>query len=468
MDLFEAMQTGMSQTENGAVTNSSSLDANLDLFSIIGASRGKNIKNKFVRAWNEDSQLATRILLWAGDIRQGAGERQIFKDLVELLPKLTKELDSTALFNTVVELTRYDNLFTFIGTDLEEPMLEFYASKLREGDGLAAKWCPREKSAKREYAVKLRKFMSMRSKDFRKMLSSLSNTVEQKMCSKQFGDINYEHVPSVASARYQKSFLRNDEDRYRGYLDSLSKGEAKINAGAVYPYDIIKSVRQGNSQAANAQWDALPDYFDGSGTNILPVVDVSASMNVRVSGITTAMDVAVSLALYVSERIEGKFNNKFITFSQRPSLQDVRGDSLYSKLQSLYSSDWGYNTNLVSVFKLVLDSAVKHNLSQDELPDKIMIVSDMEFDRACKNSTNFSTIDSMFKEAGYERPDLVFWNVCSRQDNYPVQKTDEGTALISGFSPSVMKSVLSSKVVSPVEIMKETVLKPRYNPLFLI
>ncbi|QDP59434.1 MAG: hypothetical protein GOVbin4162_8 [Prokaryotic dsDNA virus sp.] len=469
MELFDAMQTGMSRTENGAITNSSSLDANLDLFATIGASRGKNIDHKFVRAWNEDKGLATRILLWAGDVRQGAGERQIFKDLVKLLPELTEDLNTTELFDKVVELTRYDNLFTFVGTDLEEAMLSFYASKLKEGSALAAKWCPREKSAKRDYAVLLRKHMGLRSKEYRKMLSSLSDTVEQKMCAKEFDKINYEHVPSVASARYQKSFLRNDENRYRSYLDKLSKGEAKINAGAVYPYDIIKSMREGgNTTAANEQWEALPDYFEGESFSILPVVDTSGSMHIKVSGSTTAMDVAVSLGLYLSERIEGKFNNKFITFSERPSLQNVKGDKLYSKLRSLYNSDWGFNTNLIAVFQLVLESAVKHGLDQSELPNKIMIISDMEFDCACGGMTNFATIDKMFEKAGYKRPDLIFWNVCSRQENYPVQKQDNGTALVSGFSPSIMRSVLSSKVVSPLDIMYETVLDSRYDPVFLV
>lgn len=472
MDLFTAMQSGMSYTENGALTNSSTLSKNLDLFSRIGASRGKDIEDLFTRAWNEDRNLATAILLWAGDIRGGAGERKQFKDLIKLVVGYSRyEVDANDLFQRVVELTRFDNLFTFVGTELEAQALEFYAERLREKNGLAAKWAPREKSAKSTFAYKLRKTLGLTSRQYRKMLVELSDTVEQKMCAGEFKAINYSHVPSVAAARYQKAFLRNDETRYRSYLDALTSGEAKINAGAVYPYDVIRSVQRGVNTAADAQWEALPDYCEGSDERLICVVDTSGSMTVKVSGEVSAMDVAISLGMYVAERMEGIFKDKFITFSERPSLQEIKGNTLTERYKSMARADWEMSTNLKSVFELILNAAVKHNVPQEQMPTKVLIISDMEFDyanrRNSKPDTLFKVIDQMYSDAGYQRPALVFWNVCSLGNNYPVQKNDTNVALVSGFSPAIMRSVLASKTVTPEQVMLETVWKERYFPTFL-
>ena len=472
MDLFTAMQTGMSYTENGALTNSSTLSKNLDLFSRIGASRGKDIEDLFTRAWNEDRNLATAILLWAGDVRGGAGERKQFKDLIRLVVGYSRyEVDANDLFQRIVELGRFDNLFTFVGTELEAQALEFYAERLREKNGLAAKWAPREKSAKSTFAYKLRKALGLTSRQYRKMLVELSDTVEQKMCAGEFEAINYSHVPSVAAARYQKAFLRKDETRYRSYLDALTKGEAKINAGAVYPYDVIQSVKYGVNTAADAQWKALPDYCEGSDERLIAVVDTSGSMGVQVSGSVTAMDVAISLGMYVAERMEGVFKDKFITFSERPVLQEIKGDTLTQRYKAMSRADWSMSTNLKSVFELILNAAVKHNVPQEQMPTKVLIVSDMEFNHAVdsrgRSDTLFKVIDQMYADAGYTRPALVFWNVNSRGSNYPVQQGDTNTALVSGFSPAIMRSVLSAKTVTPEQVMLDTVWKERYFPTFL-
>lgn len=472
MDLLTALQTGSATTENGAVTNSSTLNANLDLFAVIGASRGKDISDVFTRAWNEDRNLATAILLWASDVREGAGERNQFRNLIRVLVSYESDLDRNDLFTRVVELSRYDNLFAFVGTDLEADALAFYANALNSGNALAAKWAPREKSAKSDFAYKLRKAMNLTARRYRKLVASTSDTVEQKMCAGKFTAIKYDHVPSVAAARYQKAFLRNDETRYRSYLAGLQNGTATINAGAVYPYDIIRSVAYGNSTAADAQWKALPDYCEGSTEAILPVIDVSGSMSVPVSGKVTAMDVAISLGMYVSERMKGIFNDKFITFSSQPQLQSIVGNTVSERANGIRRANWGMSTDLKAVFELILNAAVKHNVPADQMPTKVLIISDMEFDAATnrngRSDTLFNVIDQMYADAGYTRPGLIFWNVNARsKENYPAQANDTNTALVSGFSPAIMRSVLAMKQVSPVEVMLETVWKERYYPTFL-
>jgi hypothetical protein len=283
----------------------------------------------------------------------------------------------------------------------------------------------------------------------------------------------------LASSRYQKAFHKNDGERYREYVESLKKGTAKINAGAVYPYDITKSMRFGDTDVSSEQWKALPNYMEGSEERILPVVDVSGSMEQPVGSNPNlnCMDVAISLGLYISERNVGQFQDTFITFSARPQLQVLNGD-LVDRLAQLAHADWGMNTDLEATFKLILDQAVKHRVSQDEMPTKVLILSDMEFDtalgktRGCNwagtsewNPTAQQMIKGMYKDAGYEMPDIVYWNIQSRNDNFPTSVNEMGTALVSGFSPSIMKSVLTCEDFTPYNMMMETIDSPRYEPI---
>ena len=464
MNLFDAMSSGMSLTANGAVTNHSTLNTNLDLFSIVGSSRNQNLRPLFIKAFNENPELAIAILLWSGDIRGGAGERKTFKNLINEATRLA-DFSNTNIFEKVAELSRFDSLFAFIGTNLEKQMLNFYAETLM-GDsplaGLAAKWAPREKSANKDFANKLRKAMNLSKKEYRKLLAGKSNTVEQKMCSRDWDSIDFEKVPSVASARYQQAFSRNAPEKYSEYVKSLSTGDAKINAGAIFPHDVVKSLGNGNIDVANSQWSSLPNYLEGSDESILPVVDVSGSMYTPVGNSnTTCMDISIALGLYLSERLEGKFKDCFITFSSKPSLQKVSGD-LYSRYNSMRYADWGMSTDIQATFQLILDAAEKHGLPQSELPSKVLILSDMEFDR-CGSNTNLEAIRSKYERSGYEMPKLVFWNLNGRVGNSPAQVQDKNVALVSGFSPSIMTSLLGGEDFTPMGIMLNTVDKEKYK-----
>jgi Domain of unknown function (DUF2828) len=309
----------------------------------------------------------------------------------------------------------------------------------------------------------------------------LSNTVEQKMCAQDWTGIVYPHVPSVAAGRYQKAFLKHDPAGYGKYKEKLVTGEAKINASVAYPYDVIRSLNNGDKAVANAQWAALPNYLEGSDENILPVVDVSGSMSgVSVSGSVTAMDVSISLGLYTSERMGGVFKDQFITFSGSPQMLKLKG-TLEQRYIQMARSDWGMNTDLGAVFKLILAAAVKGKVPQKEMPTKILILSDMEFD-ACvttggsgKKSGYYSTggssvsvsamefIEKEYADAGYKVPQIVFWNLNGRAGNSPVTYNKVGAALVSGFSPSIVKSVLGGEEMTPISIMLKTVMVERYD-----
>jgi len=449
--LFRAMEN-MTRTENDMPSFKTTLNKCVDLFFAIGASRGKDIIDLFREAYDEDREMALRILLWSRDIRAGAGERQIFRDLVPHFELTDKFIEK------IPEVGRWDDLLCLLtGSLYEDKAINLIKQALVSGNGLCAKWMPRKGSV----ASILRKKLNMHPAQYRKLLVGLTKVVETQMCSNQWTSIEYEKVPSLASARYQKAFERHDPNRYGEYKEALSSGDAKINAGAIYPYDCIKSLAYGDEEVANAQWAALPDWV-ADNTSFLPVVDTSGSMTDHISRNLTAMDVAVSLGLYLSERCKGVFKDHFMTFSRDPELQKVDG-SLYQRVSQLKSAAWSMNTDLAKVFDLILNAAVSHRVPEEHMPTMVIILSDMQFDACAQGTSALVMIDKKYVRARYTMPKVVFWNLDDRSGNIPVTVNDHGVALVSGFSPSIMKSVLSCKQLDPVSAMKETVCVERYD-----
>lgn len=478
--LFAAVNRNATVTENGMATLTSSLDSVTDLFFKIGASRGKfdALKPTLSKAMADNLDLTIRVILWARDAREGAGERQLFKDAIKFgFDTGAIDVESgNRIVTKVPELGRFDDLYAFFGTPCQDAAIQLFAGALRSGNGLAAKWADR----KGVNCVILRNAMGLSPKAYRKLVVSNTNVVETLMCSKTWDQIDFGKLPSVAAARYQKAFWKNAADAYKKYVESLAKGEAKINAGAVYPYDIVKSVKFGDAKVANEQWKALPDYMEGTETRgILPVVDVSASMTCGINGdrkaTTNCRDVAVSLGLYLSERNRGIFKDQFVTFSQKPQLVMVNG-TLQQRVAQMERSDWGMNTNLEAVFDLILTSAVASKVTEDQMPETILILSDMQFDAAtrqydysyhsrstvAKNLTSFEMISEKYEQAGYTMPKIVYWNLNAKA-GVPVEFNQNGTALVSGFSPAIMRSVLRSEQFTPEDVMKTAVMIPRYD-----
>jgi hypothetical protein len=451
-------------TDNGMVTNPTTLNSCVDLFFSIGSMRGKS-KDKVVKlfseAFNENPLVSTKILFWVRDVRGGAGERQVFRDIISHLVNDTPQTVRKNI-SLIPEFGRWDDILVLLGTELEDDMFSLIKTALSNGDGLCAKWMPR----KGEVANKLRRLFKVTPKQYRKMLVELTNVVETKMCAKEWEKIDYSKLPSLASSRYQKSFNRNDSQRYEEYKQSLLEGTTKINAGAVYPYDIIKSMENGGDDVVNnAQWDSLPNWMEGSVERILPVVDVSGSMSCPVGGNSnlTCMNVAISLGMYISERNEGGFKDAFITFSESPQLEYLTGN-LRQRYNQLSRADWGMSTNLEKVFQLILKQAKNKNISEDVMPTKILILSDMQFNVASRREFNSqSMIESMYEEAGYKIPDIIYWNLNASGGNFPVEFDKNGTALVSGFSPSILKSILGGKNMTPESIMMDTVNDERYS-----
>ena len=484
-DLMDSMRTETGLTENGMKTNVTTLNACTDLFFQIGAMRGQDEKRliaMFSAAYGENPLVAMKLLFWVRDIRGGAGERKIFRTLTNYLYK-TSRASMRKNLSLIPEFGRWDDLFQFLDTDFKSDVLNIIKEGLDDPQkvGLLSKWLPRPNNktvSKKRWANIVRSFLGLTPKAYRKLLVENSTTVEQLMCAKKFDDIDFSKLPSKAMANYMTAFHKNSPDKFQAYIESLQKGETTINAGAVYPYDIIKALKNGNTEISNEQWKALPNFMEESNERVLPLVDVSGSMSTMVNGNPNldVLDIAISLGLYISERNEGIFQDGFITFSSRPKLEVLKGD-LSMRYNQLRRSDWDMNTNLIAAFDLILSNAVKGDISEDEMPTMLLILSDMEFDEATSNSgwgryeipewnlTAQQAIAMKYEVAGYKVPKIVYWNLASRQSNMPVQYNEEGTALISGFSPSILKSILGGHNMTPESIMFKTIDTERYETI---
>lgn len=481
MNFITALESELNTTEtaNGAKAYKSTENKCLDFFGCGASSRYNtgNAKKLFLRAYKEDPETAIRILFYIRDIRGGQGERDvfrvIFKELIELDPKA-----ASRLLWFVPEYGRWDDLLVVEDTQLwdlfidivkKQFILDNEAVKFGTTVSLMAKWLPSinssSKNSKR-IGRKIAKSLGWSEKTYRKELTKLRSyikIVEQKMCANEWNLINYEQVPSKAAMMYRKAFGKHDYERYLKYLEDVKNGNKKINASTLFPYDIVTNYLykdQKNDDTINLQWNSLPNYMEGVSLNGLVVADVSGSM----WGMPLA--VSISLAMYVAERNTGIWKDKFMTFSQEPSLEEIIGSNIGERIRNLENSSWGYNTNLQKVFDLILQTGIKNNISPQEMPQRLIIVSDMQFDVACHDNklTNFEEIKRKYKEHGYEIPFLVFWNVESR-DNVPMKFDDTGTCLVSGCSPSILKSVLKGNFVSPIEIMRDVVYNSRYDPV---
>lgn len=467
-----AVKNQESRTENGMKARASTSDSCVDLFYKVGASRGKNIIKDFSAAYVQDRDVALRIAAWVRDIRGGAGERQIFRDILKYLEKTDTEA-AEALMKKVPELGRWDDIFVFETDTMKHKAYTMLGDALREKNGLAAKWTPR----KGDIAVEIRNFFGMSPKFYRKSLVELTKVVETQMCAKDWDNINFSHVPSVASARYKKAFYRNTPN-YAEYVQKLVKGdspEVKVNANAIFPYDVLKgrifagratTMSKTELDFIQKQWEALPNYIGDA--NILPLVDVSGSMGCSAGQKTnlSCLEVAVSLGLYLADKNTGKFKDTFLTFSNSPELLHLNGN-INQKIDQMVKSKWGMNTNLHAALDKILNVAVKGNVAKEEMPKMLLILSDMQFD-ACvtHDDSAIEMIGRKYEASGYEMPKVVFWNL-NAYDNAPVKFDETGTALVSGFSPAIVKPLLSGDMeeFTPQAVMLKTIMQDRYSVL---
>lgn len=495
----------VSVTENGAVgyrsTGKELLDLNFAVASLRKMS-DEEVAKRFMKAFCENKMLAMKWLFYARDARQGIGERRLFRVVMKHLVESNPEM-VIPVINLIPEFGRYDDLWCLLDNEESAKVVYQIVDKQLKEDwdnmsagkpiSLTAKWMASINASSEKtkgYGKKLCKALHMSEREYRKALSKLRkylDVVEVKMSNKDWSGIKYEAVPSRANLIYNNAFLRNDEARRREYLGKLEKGETKINASTLFPHDIVHKYSdysgwhyslKKNDATIEALWKALPDTVNGCGNTIV-VADGSGSMTTDVdrSSSVTALEVANALAIYFAEHSSGQFKDKYITFSERPQIVDFsNATSLHDKLQIALAHDECANTNIEKVFDLILDTAIKNRMKQEDLPRNILIISDQEFDRcaSCGNNTSwnfkkpnqrlFDVIAQKYANAGYSIPRLVFWNVNSRTGTIPVKENELGVALVSGFSANIAKMVLSNKL-DPYECLLETLNSERYAPI---
>ena len=479
-------EENLTYTENGALTNRSTNSYCLDLFATIGALRNaedNEIISRFIKAYTEDRNMAMKILFFARDIRGGLGERREFRSIFKWLS--LHEADSVRKnIMHVPEYGRFDDLLSLLDGPCEKDMLSFIKEQLDKdlaalkiGDtvSLLAKWLPSVNTNNKDTvktAKKLAKAMGFSDAEYRKVLVSLRAEIklmENYLREKDYS-FSYEKQPSKALYKYRLAFLRNDRERYYAFLEKAETNPSVMNTGTLTPYDVAASIihkemakeeiTEEERRSLDVTWKALPDYTGAE--NALAVVDGSGSMYCGF-GYTPAT-VAQSLGIYFAEHNKGCFHNHFITFSENPSLVEVKGRDIVEKLRYCMSFDECANTDLQRTFDLILKTAIQNRAKQEDIPEKLYIISDMEFDYCANHGemSNFEYAKKEFAKYGYRLPQIIFWNVESRNRQQPVTKNEQGVALVSGTSPQIF-SMLSKGILDPYSFMLETLSSERYE-----
>ncbi len=484
-------EMNMTLTENGAATYESTGSDCLDLFATIGAIRRESdeeIVTRFVRAYTENADLAMKILFFARDIRGGLGERKVFRTIFKWMA-INEPQSVKKNLAYVAEFGRFDDLLALVGTPCEKEMFSYLREqfdadmlslKNNESVSLLAKWLPSVNASNAD-TVKTAKLLArqfgLSEADYRKAVSALRakiKIIENNLREKDYS-FDYEKQPSRAMYKYKRAFARNDAERYHEFLSKVVRGEATLHADNVAPYELVesylytgwgwqdkcfmKSISAEEKQILNATWGSLPDF--GSNENAIAVIDTSGSMYCEAKPIPAA--VALSLGLYFAEHNTGAFKDCFIEFSAKPRLIKIKGETFAERLRYVATFNEVANTNLEAVFEAILNAAVKNKVPQEELPAKLVIISDMEFDACVDNASEviFKRAEKRFAEHGYKLPQIIFWNVASRNRQQPVKQNEQGVALISGATPRIFEMVAGGKL-SPYTFMLEILEKERY------
>lgn len=476
-----AKELNTAVTENGAIGYRTTFNTLLD-FNYKVPSLRKDECSSFVReVINSTKDLETlyRYIFFLRDVRGGMGERRLFREFIRQLALMERE-ELKMVIPLIPEYGRWDDLFVLRGTPYEVEMMEVIVAQLHNDVinssqnkpiSLLAKWMPSNNASckeTRELAGYFTKRFQWTPKQYRKVLSQLRyylKVTEAQISRNEYSEINYSSVPSKANLRYASLFLDRDYERRIAFLNSLKKGEVKVNSSTLYPQDIIAKIRTQNGidSLTEGMWANMKEF--GEISNTLVVVDVSGSMYSDISNNVLAVDASIGLGMYFAERNKGVFKDKVVMFAEEPVFCDISNcKTAYDKWRKVNRSKWGYSTNIEKVFNLVLKTAVNNKCSQEEIPN-ILILSDMEFNCCSGRDTKaFRTIESKFKVYGYSLPKLTFWNLNSRSNAIPLIENEQGVGLVSGYSPANIRAVMSNKL-NPYDVLMDCIFVERYDKI---
>jgi hypothetical protein len=477
--------------EKGSLSLSTSGNARVDLFfqtvrKIDEAHLGKLLE----ASWNEDPLDTLKLCFYNRDCRNGKGERKVFRDSMNWIIKNKGPSHFLANLELVSEYGRWEDLLWFIQKGNEEvstAVANLFAEQLRKDKeamkqgksvSLCAKWAPTE-NCKHDKLNKAPKVIcsalgvnyAVYRKEYLTPLRAHIKIVEAFMCAKEWEKIDYNKVPGVAMNKLKKAFLKNDKERFNEYQEKLKRGDkdTKVNATTVEPHDLVRQYMHNNSSMdtiIEEQWKVIEQRVADLGTlkDCLVISDVSGSM----SG--TPMEVAIALGLLISSLTREPYKNQIITFSEYPQFHTVKGNTLNERVADVMKMSWGMTTNFQAVFDMILSRAIQNRVPAEEMPRRLFVISDMQFDVAggADFKTHYQIIQTKFTQAGYPLPQIVFWNVrSSSTQDFTNNATDQNVAMISGFSPSILKAVLNGKDFSPYGVLREAIDDERYKKVKL-
>lgn len=456
-------------TANGAPAYKSTMNKLYDLFALGGAYRNRSDEDcvlLFKEAYEENPELALKCLFYLRDIRGGQGERRFFRVCYKWLADFDLAAAHRNLRN-IPEFGRWDDLLELLDTKIDDKVIELIKEQITEdlsiiknggtNISLCAKWLPSSNSSSaktKSLATQIRKELGMTSRQYRKTLSLLRKTiklVETQMSENKWDEIEYNSLPSRAGFQYRKAFARHDYARYNNFMTNKT---TKVNAGTLYPCDIVHKVLANSNSSErhvlNKYWDNLTDYFNGASFNGIAVVDTSGSMTWGSHGNIQPLDVAISLGLYCAEKCAptSPFYNHYISFSRIAKLVECRGNDFVDKVNRIYRNNICEDTNIYSVFDLILNTATKYKVPAADMPKNIVIISDMQFNYATNGESVQNSISKQMKQYkahGYEIPHLIFWNVNAAYNANIPMRDENGITFVSGYSPVVFDMILKEK-----------------------
>lgn len=468
-------------TENGADARSTTKSYVLDLFSSIGALRERawsKVEDLVRNAMAEDKELTLKTIFHCRDIRNGLGERKVFRGILKLLAtEYTEDLIRNIKY--IPEFGRWDDLYVFFKDKTCNPVKQavsdlirkqFYKDleEMEKGKpvSLLAKWLKSVNTSSKEsvdLAKKTAIVLMLTIPEYRKKLAALRKHIkvtEVAMSSNKWGHIEYDKVPSKAMMTYHKAFKKHDLARFDGYLNDVKNGKKKINSSVLYPSDFYKKAKAGYNETTELQWKSLPDYIN-DGMNVLPLVDVSGSM---FHPDEKPIANSVCLGIYLAERNKSVFKDILVTFSENPEIINIsKCKTFHDRVRKVQTSSWGYNTDLLKAFELILDIATKNNVRKEDMVNCIVVISDMQIDSADNSLSGNSkrsyedfttTMKKKYEQFGYTLPTLVYWNVNSTRDTFHAHANTENVILVSGSSTTAFKNVTSAvNGVTPYEAM---------------
>lgn len=510
--------------ENGAVELESTSNANIDLFfklvRDLPTHTLESLMGRVLTCGNKEDIIDLFVLAFqTRHCRGGKGEKKLFYnmilnlydkypevicDLIEHVPFYGYYKDYLLLCELIVDNPKYDLLF--------DRIISVYAEQLKT-DPYSVKFAPRynkhfaKNNNNRIFRTLVNKLFPKTHNSFekyRKMVSEGNkkiNTTEILMCDKRYSEIDFSHVSSVCLNKFRKAFLNesikepllhndiatgnrypDDDDRVLCRQHLLEKTQSKdIHGKQVMPHILVEQIINrlltwSEEKLFNIQWekikeDVLNQINSNNNSNkkmnlgkLVPLSDVSDSMN----GIP--MQVSIALGLLISEINHEAFRNRVLTFNTVPKWHNLSSCKTFcEKVISLKSSPWGGSTNFMKAIENILEVAVLNKLSNDEIPD-LIVFSDMQFNEAdSKFLTHYEIIKKKFNNAGYTTiPKIIFWNLRGNTNGFPVDSKCENVQLLSGFSPSLFKLILTGEqgvTCTPEQVFKNAVNDEAYNKI---